>query len=312
MVTYVKYEHINKTKWDAAIEASLNPYIYAYSYFLDIVTANQWDALIKDDYDMVMPLPFSKKFGIKYIHQPPFNQQLGIFYKKNCSNFDIFEFIRAVPKKYRLVEINFNKFLTGRIPEKYVVATNNNFELQVMDDYSKTYAGYSTNLKRNLKKAEKHNLKEINFVKPEELVNLFLENKGKEIKTYKPKEYQKLIRLSYMLMHKGKAEIRGVINETNTVIAAALFVRSNGRIIFLFSGLSAEGKEKGAMPFLIDYQIKTRQDSHYILDFEGSNDKNLARFYAGFGASEFHYQRLEINRLNPLIKIAKKIYLKIS
>ena len=311
MVTYVKYEHINKNKWDDAIDASLNPYVYAYSYFLDITTGNQWDALIKDDYEMVMPLPYSKKFGIKYVHQPPFNQQLGIFYKQNCSNFDIFEFIRAIPKKFKLVELNFNKYLTDRIPEKFVAATNKNFELEVMDDYAKIYAGYSTNLKRNLKKAEKNNLKEINFVKPEQLVNLFLNNKGKEIKSYKPKEYQKLIRLSYMLMHKGKAEIRGVINEMNTVLAAALFVRSNGRIIFLFSGLSAEGKEKGAMPFLIDFQLKTRPDSPYILDFEGSNDPNLARFYAGFGAQEFHYQRLEINHLNPFIRFAKKAYLKI-
>lgn len=307
MVTYVKYEHINKNKWDETIGSSLNPYIYAYSYYLDITTENQWDALIKDEYEMVMPLPFSKKFGIKYIHQPPFNQQLGIFYKNTCSNFDIFEFIRAVPKKFRLVEINFNKYLTGRIPEKYVAATNSNFELEVMDEYSQTYKGYSTNLKRNLKKAQKNNLKEINFVKPEELVKLFLENKGKEIKTYPREVYQRLIKLTYMLMHKGKAEVHGIINEMNTVIAAALFVRSHGRIIFLFSGLSEEGKEKGAMPFLIDYHIRNRQDSHYILDFEGSNNKNLARFYAGFGAKKFRYQRLEINRLNPLAKWGVRI-----
>ena len=134
MVTYVKYEHINKNKWDDAIDASLNPYIYAYSYFLDITTGNQWDALIKDDYEMVMPLPFSKKFGIRYIHQPPFNQQLGIFYKQSCSNFDIFEFIRAIPKKFRLTELNFNKYLTDRIPEKFVAVTNKNYELEVIDE----------------------------------------------------------------------------------------------------------------------------------------------------------------------------------
>lgn len=294
-------------KWDDAINNSVNAYVYAYSYFLDIVTDGQWDALILDDYELIMPLPYKVKYGFKYIYQPPFNQQLGIFYKSKCSNFDIFEFLHALPKNVKFLELNFNKFLFGRIPEQFVSATNNNFELEVTDNYERIYQNYSTNLKRNLKKAVGFGLKEINYVKPEELVQLFSLNKGSQLKVYKDSDYQKLIKLTYLLMHKGKAEIKGVINEMNTIIAAALFVRSNNRKIFLFSGLSEEGKEKSAMPFLIDNYIKSDQFGHYILDFEGSNDENLARFYKSFGSSKFQYQRVLIDNLPFPIKQLKKL-----
>jgi hypothetical protein len=44
-------------------------------------TAVVWDALVWGDYEFVMPLPVRKKWGIQYVYQPLFCQQLGIFPK---------------------------------------------------------------------------------------------------------------------------------------------------------------------------------------------------------------------------------------
>jgi hypothetical protein len=307
MVRYVPHKNINKTRWDEAVESAVNSYVYAFSWYLDIATGNQWDALIKDDYEMLMPLPYSQKFGINYIHMPILTQQLGIFYKSSCSNFDIFEFLRSVPKKFKLVEQNFNKFLYGRIPAQFVVRENANYELELLGDYAAIRNGYSTNLKRNIKKAEKNNLKIINYVKPETIVEMFSQNKGKVIKAWGEKDYKLIIRIMYMLMHKGRGEINGVIDEKNNVIGAAFFVRSKGRQILLFTGLTESGKEKGAMPFLLDHRIKTTVNSNRIFDFEGSNDPNLARFFSSFGARKFLYPRIQINRLGPLLKVKEII-----
>ncbi len=297
MIQFVRNELINKNKWDDALSKSINSYIYAYSFYLDVVADGQWDALIMDDYQMIMPLPFRIKYCVKYLYQPPFTQQLGIFYQKTCSNFDVFEFFRAIPKSFRFAEMNFNKFLLGRIPPKYLSKVNQNFELEIAGDYDRLYQNYSTNLKRNLKKSSDFNLQEINYVEPDEIIRLFQENKGAELKSFNPQDYLRLKKLIYMLLHKGKVELRGIINQRNDVVAGAVFLRSNGRRIFLFSGLSNEGKEKGAMPLLIDNQIKRLSDEQVIFDFEGSNDENLARFYAGFGAVNFQYPSIRMNRL---------------
>lgn len=40
--------------------------------------AKNWDALVLNDYEAVMPLTWNKKYGICYLYQPPFTACLGI------------------------------------------------------------------------------------------------------------------------------------------------------------------------------------------------------------------------------------------
>ena len=77
-------------------------------------------------------------------------------------------------------------------------------------------------------------------------------------------------------------------------------------MIFIFSGANEEAKEKGAMFFLLDSFIKENAQKNITLDFEGSNDENLARFYKGFGSKECVYLHLRRNRLPFFIKWLKK------
>ncbi len=306
MLKYLEHDLIDQERWDETIENSVNGYVYAFSWFLNIVSPG-WNAIIQDDYKAVMPLPNRKKLGVNYIFTPHFVQQLGIFTTGNVSDVDLKLFIEAIPKKYRLVELNLNKFLITRESGDFIFKPNRNLELDLSHDYQKIYSGYSTNLKRNLKKADNNNLTIVGHLKPEQVVDLFKANKGKEIKSYSDADYRNLIRLIFMLIYRGKGEVNGVINEKNEVLAAALFVKSNGRIIFLFSGMNDEGKRVGAMPFLIDKTIQQNSPGNWVFDFEGSNDDNLARFYSSFGAEEFSYKNLTINKLPFIYKLAKRV-----
>jgi hypothetical protein len=71
----------------------------------------------------------------------------------------------------------------------------------------------------------------------------------------------------------------------------------------LFSGRDTRAQEPGIMHFLLDHCIREHAGKPIILDFEGSNNEGLGRFYAGFGAQLFHYTHLKINRLPYLLKI---------
>ena len=62
------------------------------------------------------------------------------------------------------------------------------------------------------------------------------------------------------------------------------------------------------MFLLIDEVIKEYSPGNLVLDFEGSNDASLARFYKGFGAKESSYLSLKINRLQFPHKILFKLY----
>ena len=48
---------------------------------------------------------------------------------------------------------------------------------------------------------------------------------------------------------------------------------------------------------ILDHGIGKYADTGLILDFEGSEIKGIARFFAGFGASPVYYNTLKINRL---------------
>jgi hypothetical protein len=309
MIKYLKHEEINFKLWDNCIENSINGYIYAYSWYLNIV-AGEWDALVEDNYVRVFPLPYRKKYGIKYIYQPPFTQQLGLFSTALQGFAKLHEFILAIPNDFKLIEINLNKYYKGRIRKEYYLKENINLELELTSEYETIYAKYSKNLKRNLKKAKNNELQLNKHVKPEDLIQLFKNNKGEELNVYSQDDYVKLGRLMYMLIHKGKAVIYGAMSEENNLLSAAIFLRDQQRYIFLFSGLNEEGKEKSAMPFLINEFIDENSQSQMIFDFEGSNNPSLARFYKSFGAQEYKYYGLRYYKfpilLNGLIKLLKK------
>ncbi len=78
MIHYQENYQLNKQKWDACIAKSFNGIIYAYSWYLDIVSPG-WKGLVEDDYISVMPLCSRKKIGISYLFQPFFTQQHGVF-----------------------------------------------------------------------------------------------------------------------------------------------------------------------------------------------------------------------------------------
>ena len=285
---------------------SVNGNTYAFSWYLDLVH-EEWDALIEDDYKRVMPLTLSTKFGVTYFYQPYFTQQLGVFSIEVLNPQIIENFINSIPKHIKVVDVNFNN-LNSIDDKKYEVLINNNYLLDLISDYSKISSKYSKNTKRNLKKGFNNNLTFLKGVKPELIIAMFRSNKGKDVGGWSDSNYHILRRLMYATIHKGMGFTCGVYSEHNELCAAAFFLKNANQIVFLFSGSNEIARSNGAMTFLIDSVIKSNAPGGKVLDFEGSNNENLARFYKGFGARKSTYSRLKIVRLNVFMKSFIKLY----
>jgi len=306
MIKYLKYEHIDKEKWDACIDGSFNGMIYAYSWFLDVV-CEEWEALVEGDYDRVFPINFKKKTGISIIFQPFFTQQLGLFSKTELNSDVIDTFLKAIPEKYKVIDLNLNTHNMPGMPG-FTFTPQVNHELDLITDYEGLRKNYNSNTRRNLVKAEAAGLSIVKSIKPDEVIDLFRTNRGKDIKVLKEANYLKLKRLIYTCIYKGIADIYGVYSEENTICAGAVFIRSNKKSVFLFSGLSTEGRDKRAMFLLIDHYIKENSHKHLTLDFDGSNDETLARFYKGFGSTRIDFMKISRNTLPAYLKIPFKFY----
>lgn len=294
MIKHLVSNQIDHEKWDECINSSFNGNAYVLSWYLNF-THPEWEALVDGDYETVMPLPVSRKLGISYVLQPFFIQQLGVFSRIKLYPDKIKEFLDGIPSKIKYLDFNLNIHnKTDGLDLSSV--KNRNFMLDLVLDYKSLKSNYSDNTKRNVNKALNNQLQLLKNIKPSELIKLFRDNKGSELNTYTDEDYKTLERIIYMSMHKGVGYIYGVYDTENQLCAAAFFLRHHNSLIFLFSGSNERARKNRAMFFLLDSIIKNNSPSPVTLDFEGSNDDNLARFYGGFGAKEVYYDRLKINR----------------
>lgn len=306
MIRFLKNQDIIKKKWDDCIAFSVNERAYAYSWYLDIV-APEWSALVLDDYQAVFPVVHQKKMGIDYAFQPFFTQQLGLFTPLLLSPELLHSFLDKLMEIFPFIQMNLN-IHNQPDASKIQFQLKKNYELDLISPYPFLKKEYSKNTKRNLKKAQKAGLTVFKNLKPELVGELFKQNKGSKLKVYSTEDYKRLNRLAYKAIEKGRAQVWGVYSKHNSLLAAAIFLKDNRRFTFLFSGLNEEGRENGAMVYLLDAFIEAYAEHKMILDFEGSMDSNLARFYKSFGAQLIHYPHIYYNNLPFYINAS--LYLK--
>ena len=305
MIQYLHHNEIDQKRWDATIAACGN--IYAFSWYLDVVHPG-WEALVDDDYQSVMPLTGGKKFGVHYLFQPYFVQQLGVFSKEPLSPEKTDAFLKAIPSKYRFAEIRLNE-CNAFNEDVQGVEYHRNVILELNRDYESIKANYHTNTKRNLAKAKNNNLQIVDTVIPYHVVALFTDNRGALLDKWGDAEYARLTTLTKVAVSRKSAFILGVTEKgVGQLLCAAIFMKTDNRITFLFSGLTEEGKQCQAMTYLLDQVIQKYANQLVTFDFEGSDDDNLARFYLGFGGREVKYPSYTFNRLSPLGKVLLKIW----
>ena len=280
MIVYLKRNQLDTKKYNACIEASINSRIYAYSWYLDSV-ADNWDALVLNDYEAVMPLPWRQKYFIKYVYPPAWTQQLGVFSKDEISESLMLDFIKSIPKKFKKVTIQFN---SGNRFKHKNVTERVNYILPLDKSYEEIYKGFNTNRKRGLKKVLKENYKIDKSISPTEFLSFYFNTpKGYDVNK------KQMETINKMVISKNKdVEIWGVRRE-DKLEASILILIDENRITNLLPVVSDFGKENGLTTLLINEIILTNQNSAKILDFEGSMIEGVAKFYGSFGAVEEKY-----------------------
>ncbi len=262
--------------------------VYGEAWYLDIVSPD-WDALIEDDYTAVMPLPHRRKWGVNYIYQPPFTQQLGVF-----GSADADRFLSALPADFQLADIQLNSYNQTNHAK---VTTRPNLLLDLQRSHEELQKGYSENTRRNIRKAVDAGITNVPHAEVDEIIGLFRQYRGRTVDTLQEKEYQLLRQLCSTAAARGLLEVHGIRTSEGVLLAGALFLRSPHGWIFLFSATHPDGRQTGAMPAVIDRFIEKHAGEATQLDFEGSSDPNLYRFYKSFGSEEIVYLQLRINRL---------------
>lgn len=288
-IKYLTRQEIDAYKWDNCIANASNGLIYAYSFYLDHM-ATQWDGLVWKDYEMVMPLPWRKKWGVFYLYQPFLTAQLGVF-GHNLSAETVQAFLTAVPKKFWRWDFPLNQQNVFLLPG-FPLYERMNFVLPLNKPYEALWKGYRDNIRRNVKKSRDYRCvwqKDIPLDAIIELTKL----QAKEIPEADFIAFKKLFG---SLKEKGIGKTYGIVSQKGELLASGAFIFSHNRAYYILVGNHPNGRTLGASHALINAFVQEHAEQDLLLDFEGSDTPSLAFFYQSFGARQEKYMAVKTNR----------------
>lgn len=297
-IKHIKHNEIDFKKWDQVILASQFPLVFAQAFYLN-ATCPGWEALILGDYEAVFPLTQKTKFGIRYLYQPSFTPQLGLFGKFSID--DEQAVLKYITKHYKLIEIELN---ASNQLEMMYHAQKSTYIIDYKNGYKQ-----NQNTKRNIARALENQLK-FEVIPETEILSLsktylnpFL-SKKLNLSNYSISLFNEL--LESCIEHKTLFSFK-VSAPDGQLRAIAHFI-SNGKHTVYLKGTNFDKSENsGSMHLLTSSAIQFFEGKTDFFDFGGGTKETLANFYKGFGGTQLNYKALNINRLPLIIKVLKKL-----
>ena len=299
-IQYCDRKEINIDKWNGCVKASANGLIYSYSFYLDAI-CNNWDAIIIDNYKAMMPLPWRKKAGIKYVYAPPFIQQLGVIGDHEIIDYP--QLLEVLKKEFKYGDIFFN-YSQAQLP--FAVLKKTNFILALNKPYENLKLQFSNDLKKNLKAAKGEELLIATNYDHRKVVTLFQESYSTRMPHVANSDYVKISLLCDHLKEKNMLLTRTVQNIKNEVLATALLLIDNKRIYNLMNTTTEKGRKEKANHYLLNEIIKEFSGTDLLFDFEGSDLPGVKEFYQNFGPANQPYFHYHFNNLPFPLNLIKK------
>jgi hypothetical protein len=235
-----------------------------------------------------------------------FLQQLGFYFTDRDYSVFMPHIIYELEETYRFIDISLNEANELKFPPAHwQVRSMNNLILNLDASYDTLYRNYNKNTRRNVASARRHY--KLSGMAPScsEIIDTFTDNNKGRYPGIRKINYKRLQALLEKGVEKDLFILRSCYSEKGKLIAAACFLRDFDRYVFFFSANTPEGREKGLMFSIVDDFIRENAGSKMIMDFNGSMDQGVERFYRGFGSAIQAYQRLYINNLPFPLRLFK-------
>lgn len=272
MIRRLKYHEIDFEKYTTCLENSEQRKYSATKYFLDITSHKQWELLVLNDYEAIMPVPYIRKLGVKLVVNPKLCQQLGIFSAKDDIEINN-EFLDFFEKKYTVWHYAFNDAnqFTRNLKKR------KNF-LIYPEKYDAVRQRYSPKRKRKLRLDDDVAANsEIKFMSFKETEAFIIEN---SIGAKDADDMTKFLTIFNALAEADLLQVVAFIYKKEIVNVLALYSdRHTMALLGTFN--DKEYIKLSGSSVLIDHIISKNIDSK-IFDFEGSEVPSIEEFFTGF------------------------------
>lgn len=286
MIRRLRHSEIDFLRYQKCLETSVEQNFYAQPLVLNHLCP-QWELLVKNDYEFVMPVPVRRKYGFKFAIMPLFCQQLGI--SGPSVDFSVHdEFLSFLQGNYRVAYYAFhysNRFSISLNQRKnYCIAPNS---------YPQQYRSYLKGRKSAVKSAQ-----DLHLLRPQlEDVLLFIKKhiKGLDKKTDSEKFFTYL---NYLNSHKILS-LYGAAND-GVLITLAVTISTHNRLALLQLVNNEEFRSNNGASFIIDQLLRDHLATH-TFDFMGSSIRGIEIFFKSFGSELQPYSVIQ-NGAKDLLK----------
>jgi hypothetical protein len=294
-------EQIDKQRWDNCIERSANGLIYSRYDYLETICDN-WHAVVTGDYETVMALPWRKRFGTRYLYEPPFIQQLGFIGTATGDALALRDAVYSFAK-YGDLLLNYSNH---QLAQQLKAPKRTNFIIDLSMGYDAVYPGYAKDLKYNLRRIQSDNYSYSGAERISEAVALFRSVYGRRFPHVSAAEYEKFTVLCHTLYKKGMCFTRNIADDKGVLLCIAVFLKDEKRIYNIMNTTTTAGRTTKANELLLDLVIKEFSGQPLLFDFEGSDLPGVKSFYEKFGAVDQPYYHYHFNRLPFPLKLFKR------
>ena len=316
-ISYLRHHEIDKIQWDALITQSPEGQVYALAWYLDVV-APGWEAVVQLDekgkYSMVMPVPWRKKMGLRYLQQPLFCQQLGIYsVAGNVPETTYQNFVRELEQRFRYVA-GYQLNTDNRLPAAVQQEQTYTLYLDLHLPYEQLYQHYTRDRKMNLKRAQKAGLQLHESEDLEPLISFFrTETAGRIYGGVSEEAYELLRKLYLELKARGLEKLYYTSDAQGRKNAGCLFIVWRNRIVYIFNAAAAHGRKQNGRTLILDHVIREYSNQEFILDFESPDDCEpaIVHYYRSFGANTMPIPVLKYNYLPKSIKLMRELRMKL-
>ncbi|WP_266203789.1 GNAT family N-acetyltransferase [Pontibacter kalidii] len=314
MPQLLQHNDINKAAWDACIGASGQRQVYALSWYLDVV-APGWQAVVEQEhgvYTCVMPLPVRRKYGISYLQQPLFCQQLGIYARQELRAEQATAFLAIVRQSFKYSPGY--AFCTGNTSSLQSIAQQQGLQpihtlyLDLGRPYEQLWKGYTRDRKYNLNKARREHLRLTRGHDIEPLIRLFRQNIAHKVYGGVDEAAYRMLRELYTVcVEKGIAELIYTLDEQGSITAGGLFLYYGGYITYIFNAADVSGRKSNGRTLILDDVIHRNANTKQVLDFESPMIESIVGFYRSFGPVPVPFYEWKYNRLPLPLRLLKQV-----
>ena len=283
--------------------------VFEQPWWMEAVAPGKWkEVFVKDEGQIIARWSFCQDNNV--IYMPRLTQTSGPWIKRTSTVFReqteqikecIYELLEQIPEKTSMC-LSLDASLEYFLPfvwRGFQVIPRVSYQIQDLTDLEQVYRGFSKNIRRDIKAAEKKL-----HISDEPSVEILMEIMRKTFAEQKrkypvPEELIERV-LTYSIRYKA-GKMLTALDEENHVHAAAVFVYDKNACYYLIGGKDSSYKNSNAPTLLIWEGIKLASKVSAKFDFEGSMIEGIEGFFKRFGGTPVIYY--EISRLSFWRKI---------